>query len=231
MDIIIQPPSAIEVTAVSDGVYAIEAVAPTAVVVEATTTGATGIQGPRGEPGATGPAGATGPTGPAGPQGATGERGPTGETGATGPQGAQGERGPQGLTGDTGPRGIQGDIGPQGIQGEQGPQGIQGIQGVQGIQGPAGAKGDPGEVLLASFDTSFDFGRGAMVAYATIADTSMTATKVIQPFFTQALDEVAVLDMRVTERSRTVGVGFDLIAVAPSGAFGTYTARAIVQGE
>jgi len=53
---------------------------------------------------------------------------------------------------------------------------------------------------------------------------------VIQPFFTDKLDEVAVLDMKVTEKSRTVGVGFDLNGFAPNGAFGQYTARCIVSG-
>ena len=66
--------------------------------------GATGAQGPAGEPGATGaqgPAGepgATGAQGPAGEHGATGAQGPAGEHGATGAQGPQGEPGTDGTS-------------------------------------------------------------------------------------------------------------------------------------
>jgi hypothetical protein len=88
----------------------------------------------------------------------------------------------------------------------------------------------PGGVIVASFNSVVDFGKGGTVAYATISDPTMTASKVIQPFFTQALDEVAVLNMRVSERSRIIGTGFSLIAVAPTGAFGTYTVRVTTQG-
>ena len=55
--------------------------------------------------------GATGMQGPRGEQGVPGERGPQGE------QGVPGERGPQGE------QGVAGERGPQGIQGERGPQG------------------------------------------------------------------------------------------------------------
>jgi hypothetical protein len=42
---------------------------------------------------------------------------------------------------------------------------------------------------------------------------------------------VAILSMRVNERSRTDGVGFEVIGVAPDGAFGTYPVRCIVSGS
>jgi Collagen triple helix repeat (20 copies) len=199
--------------------------------------GEQGLEGAQGPVGPEGPASTVpGPQGPAGPQGLQGIQGPKGDQGIQGPEGAQGlqglqgEQGPQGLQGPIGPegpRGLQGEAGPQG---PIGPQGIQGIQGETGPQGPQGLQGEPGEVLLASYDSTLDFQRGNTVAFATVADPTMTATKVIQPFYTSALDEVAVLGMRVTERSRTPGVGFELIGVAPSGAFGVYTIRSIVQG-
>jgi hypothetical protein len=108
------------------------------------------------------------------------------------------------------------------LQGEQGPQGIQGLQGEQGL---------PGVIALATFNTTLNFGKGGMTATATIVDATMTDTKVIIPFYTDNLDEVAVLNMRVSERSRTAGVGFEIIGVAPNGAFGTYPVRITTQGE
>lgn len=83
---------------------------------------------------------------------------------------------------------------------------------------------------MSTFNTSINFNKGDSVGYATIVDPTMTTTKIIQCFFTNNLDEVAVLNMRVNERGRTAGVGFDLIAVAPFGAFGTYTVRCIISG-
>lgn len=62
---------------------------------------ATGAFNDSGEP-------SRGATGPQGPQG---DPGPRGETGATGPQGEAGATGPQGETGATGPQGPQGDPG------------------------------------------------------------------------------------------------------------------------
>ena len=120
----------------------------------------------------------------------------------------------------------KGDPGANGDQGLQGIQGTQGIQGIQGIQGEIGISWE-----AATFETTVDFLRGSMIANATIVDPTMTTTKIIQAFFTDHLDEVAVLNMRVTERSRTAGVGFDIIAVAPNGAFGAYTVRCIVSGS
>lgn len=49
--------------------------------------------------------------GATGPQGPQGDPGPQGETGAPGPQGETGATGPQGETGATGPQGPQGDPG------------------------------------------------------------------------------------------------------------------------
>lgn len=91
--------------------------------------------------------------------------------------------------------------------------------------------GGGGGTDMATFDTTLDFVRGDMVATATIPDATMTDTKIIQAFYQNDLDEVAVLNMRVNERSRTAGVGFDVIGVAPNGAFGTYNVRCIVSGS
>ena len=198
-------------------------------------TGATGPAGPQGETGAPstipGPQGLQGIQGERGLQGEAGPTGPAGQTGSTGPQGLrgetglQGERGLQGIQGESGPQGIQGIQGERGLQGLQGEPGPQGIQGIQGVQGPAGV------IALATFNTTLDFGKGGMTATATVTDATMTATKVIQPFYTDHLDEVAVLNMRVNERSRTVGVGFEVIGIAPNGAFGVYPVRITTQGE
>ena len=67
--------------------------------------GATGPQGPIGDPGPQGPIGVSGPQGPIGdpgPQGPIGDPGPQGPIGDPGPQGPIGDPGPQGPIGDTG---------------------------------------------------------------------------------------------------------------------------------
>lgn len=83
---------------------------------------------------------------------------------------------------------------------------------------------------MATFDGQLDFGNQSNVAYATIVDPTMTATKVIQPFFTSSLDEVALLGMNIQESSRTVGVGFTVIGATLNGAHGLYNFRCIVSG-
>jgi len=197
-------------------------------------TGPQGIQGPKGDTGSQGIQGiqgATGLKGDTGAQGETGLTGAKGDTGAQGIQGVQGIKGDTGLTGIQGIQGIKGDTGIQGIKGDKGDTGTQGIQGIQGVQGVQGVQGIPGVIQLATFNTTLDFVKGNMVAYATVADPTMTVSKVISSFYTDHLDEVAVLNMRVNERSRTVGVGFDIIGIAPNGAFGTYPVRITTQGE
>jgi Collagen triple helix repeat (20 copies) len=52
--------------------------------------------------------------------GATGAQGPQGEPGPQGPQGDPGPQGPQGAQGDPGPQGSQGDPGPEGPPGPAG---------------------------------------------------------------------------------------------------------------
>ena len=123
-------------------------------------SGATGIQGPKGDTGSQGPQGIQGETGPQGPQGIQGE---TGATGATGPQGPKGETGATGATGPQGPKGDTGSQGPQGIQGETGPQGEQGIQGEQGPKGDKGDKGDKGEPGIGGIDCAYDIISGKII--------------------------------------------------------------------
>lgn len=69
-------------------------------------SGATGIQGPKGD---------------RGPQGVQGLQGPKGEPGIQGPKGDRGEQGPKG---DRGPQGEKGIQGPQGEKGEKGDPGV-----------------------------------------------------------------------------------------------------------
>lgn len=181
--------------------------------------GETGLQGIQGIKGDTGDTGAKGDIGVKGDQGNIGLQGIQGEIGSQGLQGPKGDTGDQGIQGIQGIQGLKGDDGNIGPQGSQGPQGIQGIQGI------------PGVITMATFNGQLDFVKGNMIATATIADATMTTTKVISAFFTDNLDEVAVLNMRVNERSRSVGVGFDIIGIAPNGAFGIYPVRIITQGE
>jgi hypothetical protein len=113
-----------------------------------------------------GPQGQQGPRGLQGPQGLQGVQGPQGEEG---PKGSQGNPGPQGPQGEEGPKGCQGNPGPQGPQGEEGPKGSQGNPGPQGPQGP---KGDPGEVLVTTPKTFYDFDSDQIVdENDTIANT------------------------------------------------------------
>jgi len=128
----------------------------------------------------TGPQGATGAQGPAGEPGATGAQGPAGEPGATGAQGPQGEPGIDGTSfniigtvddtsdlgeiyiGDAGDGFLVnstthihvwsgsewidlGDIsGPTGATGSAGPQGEPGVDGAPGQDGADGAPGQDG---------------------------------------------------------------------------------------
>jgi hypothetical protein len=191
--------------------------------------------GPQGPPGETGPIGLTGPQGPIGLTGATGAKGDKGDTGSTGSQGIQGIQGPTGATGAKGDKGDTGSTGSQGIQGIQGPIGATGAKGDKGDTGSTGSQGIQGIQGVSwgaiTYTTTLDFGRGNMVAYATVHDTSITSSMVIQAFFTSNLDEVAVLNMRVNERSRIIGTSFDIIGVAPNGAFGTYNVSVVVSGS
>ena len=83
---------------------------------------------------------------------------------------------------------------------------------------------------MATFDGVLNYGKGGMTATVSILDPSMTDTKIIQAFYTDHLDEVAVLNMRANERSRTKGVGFEIIGISPNGAYGEYPVRIITQG-
>ena len=163
-----------------------------------------------------------------GQHGETGPQGPQGIKGDTGPQGIQGIQGIQGVQGDTGPAGPKGDTGDQGIQGIQGIQGPQGIHGEKGEKGDAGADGVSWEAM--TFNTSLDFGNGRTTSIATIVDATMSETKIIQAFFTDKLEEVVIQDLRVAEKSRSAGVGFEIIGAAPNGASGIYPVRIITSG-
>lgn len=245
-DITVTIPRPIKVTGTIDTGINITMQKASVITSEIQPTGAPGIQGPQGEQGIQGIQGErglqgdTGPQGIQGIQGLQGEKGDKGDTGATGAQGLKGDTGATGAkgdTGDAGPQGLKGDAGdtgPQGLQGEQGPQGIQGIQGPQGIQGIQGLPGADGKDGIsweaATFNTTLDFGNNKRLVTATISDSTMTLTKIIQCFYTDKLDEVAILKMGVSERSRTAGVGFEIVGVAPDGASGIYPVRIITSG-
>jgi len=193
-------------------------------------------------------------TGPTGPQGPQGEKGDTGERG---PQGIQGVQGTQGLRGETGSQGVQGEKGDTGPAGYTPIKGVDYFDGAKGDKGDKGEKGDPGDNGISeaptdgkqyarkdagwvevtasgdsamTFDTTLNFGNNQRLVYATVADATMTSTKIIQCFFTDKLDEVAILNMRASERARTAGVGFDIVGVAPDGASGIYPVRIITSG-
>lgn len=221
--------------------------------------GAQGIQGPMGNTGPKGDTGDQGITGPAGlsayqvatnsgfvgtesqwlasligPQGATGPKGDTGQQGIQGPAGQDGHSPVVTLVGDqisvdgvvqgphlTGPAGSDSPLTEAPVDGKQYARKDGGW--VEIVGGSGGA--------MATFDATLNFGSNKSIATASISDTTMTTTKVIQCFYTDKLDEVAILNMRVNERSRTAGVGFEVIGVAPDGAFGTYPVRCIVSGS
>jgi len=198
-------------------------------------TGATGATGPAGATGATGATGEQGPvgaTGAQGPQGIKGDTGETGPQGATGPAGSQGPQGDTGATGPQGPTGATGLQGPQGIQGETGPQGPQGIQGPTGATGAQGPQGVAGESWVAyTLDGTIDFGNGNTSATAFVSHAPITATTAIVKIeFTDKLEEVLILDMKIGETSRVVGSGFTVTAFTHSGACGVYSFRAYVSG-
>lgn len=160
-----------------------------------------------------------------------GLKGEKGDTGATGPAGPKGDTGAQGMQGIQGVQGPKGDTGPAGEKGDTGAQGPQGLKGDKGDTGPAGADGKDGVSWeAATFNTTLDFGNNQRLVTATIADATMTATKIIQCFYTDKLDEVAILNMRVSERNRTVGVSFEIVGCAPDGASGIYPVRIITSG-
>jgi hypothetical protein len=84
---------------------------------------------------------------------------------------------------------------------------------------------------MAEYSGTLDFATGQSAAYATVTTaTTITSAQVIQPFFTSNLDEVAVLDMRISESSRSAGSNMVIIGYAPDGAWGAYSFRVIVTG-
>ena len=99
--------------------------------------------------------------GPPGPQGIQGNQGVQGIQGIQGMQGMQGMRG---CKGDTGPQGLVGDTGPTGNQGEMGNTGCTGNQGNTGSTGPQGLIGYTGATglgyagVIASNDTTSQYG-------------------------------------------------------------------------
>lgn len=110
-----------------------DSTAPTGIIWDVVTPGATGPTGPTGPTGATGPQGVTGDTGPTGVTGVTGPTGPSGATGSTGPVGATGPAGgPTGPTGATGATGATGPTGPAGSTGATGATGSAGA-GIESI--------------------------------------------------------------------------------------------------
>ena len=78
-------------------------------------SGATGIQGPKGDKGDQGIQGPQGPKGDTGEQGIQGPKGDKGDQGIQGPQGEQGIQGIQGPKGDTGERGQNGNTPVKGV--------------------------------------------------------------------------------------------------------------------
>lgn len=212
--------------------------------------GPQGVQGPAGHAGAQGPQGVQGPAGPQGPTGPQGEQGiqgvkgdagaigpvgPSGETGPQGPKGETGETGATGPAGAQGPQGIQGIQGVQGPAGETGPQGIQGPQGAQGIQGVKGDTGDVGPAgeswVAYTLEGTLDFGTGNTSASAFVSHAPITAdTAIVKIEYTDKLEEVLVLDMKIGETSRSVGSGFTVTGFTHDGACGAYPFRAYVSG-
>jgi hypothetical protein len=118
-----------------------------------------------------------------------------------------------------------------GSPGPAGPQGPIGPIGPTGLKGDKGDTGEPGVSYVAdTFDGTLDFGSGRSLVESAVSYPAMTATKIVQVFYTNKLQEVLILDLKITETSRTVGVGFTIGGFSNSKAIGQYTFRCIVSG-
>lgn len=105
---------------------------------------------------------------------------------------------------------------------------------------PSGDKIDPtyynagagGESWMAyELSGQVDFGSGNTTATAFVSHEPITSSTLITAIvFTDKLEEVLVLNMRLAEVSRVPASGFTVMAFAPEGACGIYQFKAYVSG-
>ena len=82
-----------------------------------------------------------------------------------------------------------------------------------------------------TLDGTLDFGSGNTSASAFVSHAPITAdTAIVKIEFTDKLEEVLVLDMKIGETSRAVGSGFTVTGFTHDGACGVYSFRAYVSG-
>lgn len=87
-----------------------------------------------------------------------------------------------------------------------------------------------GSVAADVFDVTLDFGTGDTFKSVDVSFPAMTATKVIQAFFSNKQEEVAVLGMTCGESARNPGTGFSIFGFTQLRAIGAYNVKVIVSG-
>ncbi|MEZ4605266.1 MAG: S-layer homology domain-containing protein [Deinococcales bacterium] len=190
-----------------------------------------GVAGATGAPGATGATGAPGATGATGAPGATGATGPMGPAGPAGATGATGATGPMGPAGPAGFDGAPGAMGPQGPAGPVGPVGPAGAAGPVGPMGPAGPPGPAGTTTtvvkvdeatqaavqdlvnqLNALRVKADTAQATAQRALALAGEALTAAQ-NQPAPVDNSEQVAALEARIAQQSRSIDALNDLVAL------------------
>lgn len=75
---------------------------------------------------------------------------------------------------------------------------------------------------------NIDFGTGKNTVELFVSDTLITANSVIIPSWVEQYDDLVIQGCTIQVKSIQGGVGYTLVAGAPNGAYGQYTAKAII---